>query len=69
MEKLEEAKREIEAERQAHDRNRRDAAVRSEQDRATINSLRDSLNATNAKLDQLRFEDCLFQKLINVNMF
>ncbi|XP_073992313.1 ciliary rootlet coiled-coil, rootletin isoform X3 [Rhodnius prolixus] len=54
VEKLEEAKREIEAERQAHDRNRRDAAVRSEQDRATINSLRDSLNATNAKLDQLR---------------
>ncbi|KAF6213862.1 hypothetical protein GE061_011587 [Apolygus lucorum] len=54
VEKLEECKRDMDSEKLAHDRNRRDAAVRSEQDRASINSLRDSLNATNTKLEQLK---------------
>ena len=59
MERLEDARREIESERAAHDRNRRDAVTRNEQDRATIISLRESLTTASAKFDLMKLASIL----------
>ncbi|XP_014271469.1 rootletin isoform X1 [Halyomorpha halys] len=61
-ERLEDARREIEIERAAHERNRREAATRCDQDRTTIVSLRESLTSASAKYDLFKTK-CEEEKL------
>lgn len=52
--RLEALMKELEEERNVLDKVKRDAASRTEQDRVTINSLRDELGKLKTKLEELR---------------
>lgn len=54
QEKLECARRELEEERGVLERLRREAAARAEQDRATLNQLRDELARVHTRLEDFK---------------
>lgn len=54
LDKLCGMKRELEEERSAAERLRRDSAAKIEQDRASINTLRDELTRIKAKMEETR---------------
>jgi rootletin len=54
VDRLEELRREMEAEKASCERSKREAAMKAEQDRTVINQLRDNLSAVSSKLEQFR---------------
>lgn len=55
LEKMEAIRRELDEERGSSERQRREAAAKMEQDRASINQLRDELARIKTKMEETRY--------------
>ena len=55
MERVESLRVEVEEERSNSDKVRREAAMKAEQDRSSINALRDQVTRLTSKIDDMRY--------------